>query len=293
MPKPKATPSESRANATREETPAGANRVRDSSDRAPSDRESYGRGPSYKLVVAYDGGAYAGWQVQPNHVTVQEVLERSLEALAGRFIRVQGSGRTDSGVHAKGQVVSFDAELPFPEETILRALNARLPLDVRVLEARRHPEGFHALRHVTGKRYRYLVQDGRIGDVFQRNYSWRVPVNLDEAAMARAAELLVGEHDFASFEAAGAERKTTVRHVTELRVERQQPHPTGLIAIDIAANGFLYNMVRIIVGTLIEVGKGKQPARWVAEALAARRREAAGQTAPPEGLCLMKVWCDR
>lgn len=250
----------------------------------------YGRGPSYELVVAYDGSDFAGWQVQPNDRTVQQVLEESLEALAGRFIRVQGSGRTDSGVHARGQVVSFDGELPFPETTILRALNARLPLDVRVLRVQHHQRGFHALRHVAGKRYRYTIQDGRIGDVFQRRYSWRTPVDLDDAAMSAAAQLLIGEQDFASFQATGADRKSTVRTVTEAVIQRRQGPPVGLLTFDIAANGFLYNMVRIIVGTLVEVGKGKHPPAWVSQALAARRRDAAGPTAPPEGLCLMEVF---
>ncbi|MCA9173481.1 MAG: tRNA pseudouridine(38-40) synthase TruA [Planctomycetales bacterium] len=254
-------------------------------------RLGHGRGPSYKLTVAYDGGAYAGWQFQPDRRTVQDVLERALQPLAGRLVRVQGSGRTDSGVHARGQIVSFDVDLSFSDDVVLRALNARLPADVRVLEVARYEHGFHALRDVRGKRYRYLIQDGRLGDVFQRSFSWRVSVPLDDLAMAEAARLLVGEHDFRSFEAAGAKRKSTVRHVTEVNVQRLQDQPTGLIAVHVAANGFLYNMVRIIVGTLAEVGKGKQPPAWVGEALAARRREAAGPTAPPEGLCLWEVYC--
>ena len=256
----------------------------------PKQRTDHGRrGPSYCLVVAYDGGGYAGWQWQTDQPTVQDAIERALEPLAGRFIRVQGSGRTDSGVHSLGQLVSFDADLAFSEETIVRALNARLPRDVRVLGARRHEHGFHALRDVAGKRYRYLIQDGRQSDVFQRHYSWRVPVPLDDRAMAEAARLLVGEHDFSSFEATGAERKTSVRHVTEITVTRRQPQPMGLIEVSVAANGFLYNMVRIFVGTLVEVGKGKQSVSWVGDALAACDRDAAGPTAPPHGLCLMEV----
>lgn len=254
-------------------------------------REDYGRGPSYKLTVAYDGTHYAGWQVQPDEPTIQEMLEAALAPLAGRPLRIQGSGRTDSGVHARGQVASFDADLPLDERTIRRALNARLPRDVRVTEVRRFEQGFHALRDTVGKTYRYRIQDGPLGDVFERTYSWRIPQLLDEAAMAAAAEPLQGRHDFASFQATGAERKSTVRTVSELSVVRRREGPSGLIEIDVAADGFLYNMVRILVGTLVEVGKRKRLPEWAAEALAAADREAAGPTAPPTGLFLMEVRC--
>jgi tRNA pseudouridine38-40 synthase len=253
---------------------------------------------NFKLTLAYDGTNYSGWQMQPGRVTLQETLERALAKVAGEPIRVVASGRTDAGVHALGQVVGFHSSTRLEPEVLKRALNSELPLDMAVLAAELVPAEFHAIASVRRKRYRYLIHDGPIRDLFVRNYVWQSYRPLDADAMRRAARPLVGEHDFSSFENAGSERESSVRHVFELTVARGQGGLAGipapqtaddLIAIEIEADGFLYNMVRAIVGTLVEVGQARRPESWPGEALAARDRKAAGRTAPPQGLFLLRV----
>ncbi len=243
----------------------------------------------FKLTVAYDGTAYAGWQVQAAGRTIQAELERALLQVTGQRIRAVASGRTDAGVHALGQVVSFAARTKLPPDVLRRAIDAHLPHDIVVREVREAPEGFHAIRDAIRKRYRYLIQDGPLRDVFTRHYAWYLPQRLDAAAMRAAAACLSGRHDFTSFQAAGSPRASPVRTVYELLVERRPDAAGERLAIEIEADGFLYNMVRNIVGTLVEVGRGKQPAAWVAEVLAARNRKLAGMTAPPQGLFLVHV----
>ncbi len=245
-----------------------------------------------KLTLAYDGTAYKGWQIQPGQPTVQGTLEHALERVTGQTIRAVASGRTDSGVHALGQVVSCAIDCQLATEQLCRAINANLPRDMRVLQVEEAPWGFHAVRSAIGKCYRYLIQDGPVPDVFTRHYSWFVPVRLDEQAMHRAAQALVGTHDFSSFEAAGAPRRSTVRTVTELTVRRESGDRTGPVSVQIEANGFLYNMVRNIVGTLVEVGKGRQPESWPEHVLAGKDRRQAGRTAPACGLFLVHVKYD-
>ena len=259
-----------------------------------------------KLTLAYDGTAYAGWQVQPDQTTVQETLEKAIAKVTGEQLRVLASGRTDAGVHALGQVVGFRTECRLSPEKLLRALNANLPPDVAVLNVAEAPDDFHAISHVRRKRYRYVIHDGSIRDVFQRHFVWHyVHGRLDAEAMQRAASALVGTHDFRSFETAGAPRETSVRTVYELRVERgkaprlrswgdEEPgigdwELDDVILIEIEADGFLYNMVRAIVGTLVQVGRGAKPENWPGEVLAAGDRRAAGPTAPPQGLCMVNV----
>jgi tRNA pseudouridine38-40 synthase len=242
-----------------------------------------------KLTLAYDGTAYAGWQVQPGVATVQGELERVLEGITGERVRVAASGRTDSGVHALGQMVSFDTQARLPADAFRRALNAALPEDIAVVAAEEAVEGFHALRDARRKRYRYVVDDGRPADVFRRRYAWHVHWPLDAVAMHRAGQGLVGEHDFASFQTVGSPRESTVRHVYDLSVQRQPPPDAHLVYIEVEANGFLYNMVRAIAGTLVEVGRGAREDGWPAAALAQRDRSAAGRTAPPQGLFLLWV----
>ena len=244
---------------------------------------------SLKLTLAYDGTAYAGWQVQPGQPTVQAALETALERITGRQVRAVASGRTDAGVHALGQVVSCAADCRLAVDPLRRALNANLPPDIRVLRVEDAPEGFHAIRSAVAKRYRYVLQDGPLPDVFLRHYSWFVPVRLDEQAMHRAARALVGTHEFSSFQASGGERASSVRTVGELIVRRVGDEPSHKVWVEIEANGFLYHMVRNIVGSLVEVARGSRAEDWLAQVLAAQDRRQAGRTAPARGLFLLRV----
>jgi tRNA pseudouridine38-40 synthase len=244
-----------------------------------------------KLTIAYDGTAYAGWQSQLGKPTVQDTLENAIAKITGERLRVMASGRTDAGVHALAQVVGFRTNSALPPEVLVRALNATLPRDVAVLEAVEVPEGFHATHHTVRKRYRYVIYDGPIRDVFQRHFVWHYSYGrLDAAAMHRAAAALIGRHDFRSFQSSGSERKSSVRTISDLHVERGRAgEEENFITIEVEADGFLYNMVRAIVGTLVQVGRGEQPETWPGEVLRAADRGAAGPTAPPQGLCLVSV----
>ncbi len=242
-----------------------------------------------KLTLAYDGTNYVGWQVQPNGISVQESLERAWQTITGESIRITASGRTDAGVHALGQVCSLCTHSTMEAPVMLRALNANLAQDITVLNVVDAARNFHAIRDARKKTYRYRIQHGGIPDVFQRNYCWFVPQRLDGSAMRSAAAHLVGRHDFVSFQAAGSERGTTVRTIESL-VLSETPHERfHFIEIEITADGFLYNMVRNIVGTLVQVGQGKHPPQWLPSVLAAKDRSAAGITAPARGLFLVRV----
>jgi tRNA pseudouridine38-40 synthase len=242
-----------------------------------------------KLTLAYDGTDFAGWQSQRGQRTVQDTLEEVLAKITGQFTRVFASGRTDAGVHALAQVVSFETQSTLVEEVLKRALNAELPRDVAALAVEEAPSGFNARRDAKRKRYRYLIHDGYVRDVFKLRYAWHVYKPLDVAAMSRGAQALLGEHDFASFQTSGSERETTVRTVFDLVIERANAPDENVIRLEIEADGFLYNMVRNIVGTLVVVGDGKQPASWIADVLAARNRRSAAPTAPAQGLYLVRV----
>jgi tRNA pseudouridine38-40 synthase len=244
---------------------------------------------SLKLTVAYDGTAYCGWQFQRNGPSVQGTLERVIFRITGENIRVTASGRTDAGVHALGQVVGFRTRSTLAPEVLQRAFNAFLPHDVRVIEVRDDPLDLDPIRDSISKRYRYVIQDGGLLDLFQRHYLWYWPVRLDEQAMNQAAQLLSGTHDFAAFQSAGSPRATTVRTVHEFSVSRNSPQAPGKLVFEICADGFLYNMVRNLVGTLLEIGRGDRPAGWVLEVLASQDRTRAGRTAPPQGLFLVAV----
>jgi tRNA pseudouridine38-40 synthase len=245
--------------------------------------------PTFKLTLAYDGTDFAGWQRQPNRRTVQGELEAALQRITQQHSKCIASGRTDAGVHALGQVVSFQTNTQLPGPVLTKALNAELPEDILVFEVAEAPAGFHALRDAVRKRYRYVIEDGRNRDVFDRKYVWHVYQQLDVEAMKEAAAPLIGTHDFASFETSGSPRLTTVRTVLDLLVERRAGELTDRIIIEVEADGFLYNMVRNIVGTLVAVGKGKESTAWPAKVLQLRDRTKAGMTAPPQGLFLIGV----
>ncbi len=245
--------------------------------------------PRLKLLLAYEGTNYLGWQVQAHGPTIQGTLEQALARITGETIRVAASGRTDAGVHAEGQVVSCSTDSRLGAEQLRRALNAVLPEDIAVLGVGEVADHFHARRDAVSKHYRYRILTGHVPDIFQRRYVWHIPSRLDVPAMARAATPLVGTHDFRSFQASGAPRATTVRTIDRLDVCQGRGEADAEVTVDVVADGFLYNMVRNIVGTLVEVGRGARDDTWPAEVLAAQDRRCAGPTAPPHGLCLVGV----
>lgn len=263
--------------------PQGAN--------AGSAEETAGGGLRFfRLTVSYDGTLFAGWQWQTNHRSVQATMEQALATVTGQQVRVVASGRTDAGVHAVGQGVSFCCETRLDANSIRRALNHNLPDDIVVLEACDAPFGFHATRDALKKRYRYVIQDGPVRDLFARPYAWWIRKRLDAEAMHRAAQRLVGRHNFKSFQSTGSSRIHTERTIFALSVERRRIDMSDRIIIEVEADGFLYNMVRNIAGTLVAVGKGKRPESWVSDVLAAQDRRAAGEAAPPQGLYFLQVW---
>jgi tRNA pseudouridine38-40 synthase len=242
-----------------------------------------------KLILAYDGTHYVGWQAQGEQRTVQRTLEQAWKEIAQEEVRVLASGRTDSGVHALGQVARIGTRTRLEADVVQRALNASLPNDLVVLSVEEAPSSFHPIRDAKSKRYRYVIHDGPLADVFCRHFSWKVWQRLDAEKMHRAAQPLLGEHDFRSFQTSGSDRKTTVRKVTDLFVRRGERTQSDLITIEIEANGFLYNMARVIVGTLAEVGRGARDESWPLAVLDACDRRAGGTTAPPQGLFLVSV----
>jgi tRNA pseudouridine38-40 synthase len=239
-----------------------------------------------KLTIRYDGTDFFGWQTQPGLRTVQETLEGALAALTGEErARVKASGRTDTGVHAVGQVVNFHTAAQYPPEMLLRAVNARLPPDVLVTAAEEVSDTFDANRDARRKLYRYVMHDGAVPDLFLRRYCHHTRHRLDAAAMARAAGPLRGRHDVRCFETEWPNRRTSVRTITHLAVSRFG----DWVWLDVEADGFLYNMVRAVAGTLIDVGRGHRPESHVAEVLASGDRNQAGPTAPAQGLFLIRV----
>lgn len=256
--------------------------------------------PVFKLTLAYDGAKFSGWQAQPGRRTVQGELQRAWQEITGETVRVTAAGRTDAGVHAAGQVAGVESTTRLAPDALLAALNAKLPEDAVVRSIEPAPEGFHATHDAKRKRYRYTIYNDRRRPIFLRHYAWHVPPPLDPAAMHRAGQSLLGTHDFACFQSAGSERESTVRTIFSLEVQRGGAGERGageggsedrdsLVAVDVEGDGFLYNMVRAIAGTLVEVGRGKREETSLGELLASLDRGAAGQTAPPHGLTMLWV----
>lgn len=241
---------------------------------------------NFKIILSYDGTDFQGWQTQPGYRTVQETVEAALATLTGeKRVRVNASGRTDAGVHALAQVANFFSNLTIPEYKWLGAVNAHLPEDIVVASMEVAPQSFDANHDAVRKLYRYVIHDGPTPSPFLRRYACHSKRRLDAAAMARAALPLLGRHDFHSFETEWPNRMSSVRTITHLSVNRGGDH----IWIDVEADGFLYNMVRAIAGTLINVGRGYWPESQVAEILNAEDRSIAGPTAPAQGLFLVRV----
>lgn len=239
-----------------------------------------------RMVLRYDGTDFAGWQTQPGFRTVQETLEHAIVAVTREpRVRANCSGRTDAGVHALGQVVNFYTPTKLSCGTLVKAVNAHLPPDVRVRTCDDVPESFCANKDAVRKTYRYVIYDGRMHDPFLRKYSCHSRRPLDADAMRRAGRCLVGRHDFRCFETEWPNRLTSIRTITRLAVCRVGE----MIWLDVEADGFLYNMVRAIAGTLMQVGRGAWPEGRVAEVLAGMDRRLAGPTAPAQGLFLLRV----
>lgn len=241
-----------------------------------------------RLTVAYDGTNYSGWQTQANSVAVQDVLNRHLSELLGEEIETIGASRTDAGVHALGNIAVFDTNHRMPAEKISYALNTRLPEDIRIQKSEEVAPDFHPLAVKSIKTYEYKILNRKMPLPTFRHYAHFTYVPMDVEKMREAAKYLVGEHDFKSFCGAGAQVKTTVRHVLDINIKKEE----DLITIRVTGKGFLYNMVRIIAGTLMVVGRGTYPPEQVKEILAACDREAAGPTAPARGLTLVQIQYD-
>ena len=238
-----------------------------------------------KLTVQYDGSRYSGWQIQPGKRTIQGELVEALSNLVGVRTPVHGASRTDAGVSALGQNALFEIDCPIPTENFPNALNGRLPRNIVVTSAEEVPPKFNLLGNVKSKLYRYTIYTGRYRPVLKLNQCWHLHNKLDVAAMNNAAQLLVGIKDFKSFASAADKRESSVRTIFRCEVTSQEKW----IYIDVEGDGFLYNMVRNIVGTLVEIGVGRWKPEKINEILEAKERTAAGRLAPPQGLCLMWI----
>jgi len=242
-----------------------------------------------KLTVQYDGSRYHGWQIQPGKRTIQGELVEALSSLVGILTHVHGASRTDAGVSALGQVALFEINSPIPTENFPKAINGRLPRDIVVTSAEEAPPGFDLLGGVKSKLYRYTIYTGRHRPVLRLNQCWHIPRKLNVATMNQAAQFLVGTKDFKSFASSADKREDTVRTIFHCDVTQGQGSENNWVYVGVEGDGFLYNMVRNIVGTLVEVGLGRWKPEKINEILEAKDRTAAGPLAPAAGLCLMRI----
>lgn len=239
-----------------------------------------------KLTLAYDGTSYVGWQRQENGMSVQQVVEEALQPMCGDEVAVvMGASRTDAGVHALAQVASVRVRFAHEARAVHRALNVNLPPDVRAIDVADAPPGFHAQFDAVGKTYRYRIATARVASPFDRWFVWHMPIPCDVDLMRAAAPALVGHHDFAAFQGRGSAIVDTSRTIRRIEIAQTADE----IRIDIDGDGFLRHMVRILVGTLVDIGIGARPFDTIERALAARARPAAGRTAPAAGLTLVRV----
>lgn len=248
--------------------------------------------PTFRITVAYDGTDFKGWQRQPEGTSIQGLLEAALAELDGRDVAVTGAGRTDAGVHALAQVAAFTLERTIAPDALVRAVNVRLPESVRVLSAEPADPAFHPRFDAKLKTYRYRIWNADVLLPFERNYAWHIVDELDVDAMNVAAAIVVGTHDFAAFCGTGSDAATTTRTIGSSSMRNGDGglrSDCRLLAYEISGDGFLRHMVRNIVGSLVEIGRGRFPAAWLGEVLASRDRRKAGRTAPAQGLFLVGV----
>jgi tRNA pseudouridine38-40 synthase len=238
-----------------------------------------------RLTISYDGSDYHGWQTQPGRKTIQQTLTDAIQNLIGSEVRVHAASRTDASVSALGQVALVQIDSPIPTENLAEAITHRLPQDIAVTEAAEVPLGFDLISAVKSKLYRYTIFTGRPRPVLKIRHCWHLPTELDTTAMAQAAKKLVGKKDFKSFAAAADKRESSVRTIFHCEVTAENHR----IYVDVEGDAFLYNMVRNIVGTLVEVGTGRWPPEKMEEILEAKDRKAAGPIAPANALCLMWI----
>ena len=251
------------------------------------------------LTLAYCGTRYVGWQRQPNGTSIQGLVEAALATIEQRPVTVTGAGRTDAGVHATGQVTTFAIEHPIACDSLVRALNAKLPDDVRVTGVAEKAPGFDARFSAVSKTYRYVLALGPLADPFDAPFAWHVPAPLDVTAMTGALAAVAGTHDFAAFCGAGSEVATTTRTLFDASCQVVEPQPDGWwrpvatagprVVVTLRGDGFLRHMVRNIVGTLVDIGRGRWPVSFMTDVLATCDRRQAGPTAPAHGLCLVRV----
>jgi tRNA pseudouridine38-40 synthase len=242
--------------------------------------------PIIRLVLEYEGTAYAGWQRQANGTSIQEVVETALAQVLREEVRLHSSGRTDAGVHARGMIAHFSTTRRLPVSAYCAGVNRFLPGDIAILEATEETRDFHSRFSARGKWYRYLIQQGPVRAPLNARFSWHLRKPLDLSAMREAAALFIGLHDFVAFRGAGCNARTTEREIFSVDISSDG----NLLVFDIRGKGFLRHMVRIMVGTLVEVGLGLRPVHDISRLLQRGCRESAGRTAPPQGLCLMQVW---
>ncbi|MCI9177762.1 MAG: tRNA pseudouridine(38-40) synthase TruA [Clostridia bacterium] len=238
-----------------------------------------------KLTIEYDGSSFNGWQKQPNKLNIQGEIEKAIETVTGKKVELIGSGRTDAGVHAFAQVANFKIDSDFPIEKVAIALNSQLKKSICIKKAEEVSEDFHSRYHCHQKTYGYIIDNSKQGTAIYRNLVYHVSQMLDTKAMQEAANYLIGEHDFSSFKSSGTSSKSSVRTIYAAQVLKEQER----VIIQLTGNGFLYNMVRIIAGTLVEIGLGIKTPEEMKTILEAKDRQQAGKTLPPQGLFLMQV----
>ena len=242
-----------------------------------------------KLTIEYDGKDFNGWQKQPNKLNIQGEIERAIENVTGEKVELIASGRTDAGVHALGQVANFKTNSNFPIEKFPIAINSQIKNSIRIKSAEEVDERFHSRFNCKRKTYRYVIDNSKYGSAIYRNLSYHVPTKLNVEKMKKAIKYFEGEHDFKAFKSSGTSSKSSVRTIYKAIIKEKNEN----IIIELTGNGFLYNMVRIIVGTLVEVGLGKIEPKEIPDIIESKDRQRAGKTLPPQGLFLLEVEYDK